>query len=239
MPYALLDDGDHYEKAYYGLFLHDEFPAYEQFWNAFVTPLTNRPDDVHFKTDAQLAAIGRLPEEICIAQLNYSVFRHLVRVYDIRVAPPVSVDGLYAGMSALVGAQDTAFEVLERFRHLGRYDPWLAKRDKQVKGGPKGGQEAQNAWKKRNNYPLQDIRDYRNNLMHGRTMPGISINGSPRFPLIGQEQQYLDWRRLTGLPINALPLHDLAEPSDILNGAWNCTVAYIQAQWTTELLPHV
>jgi len=51
-PYALPDDGDQYEKAYYGLFLDHQFPAYEQFWNAFVTPLTNRPDDVHFKTDA-------------------------------------------------------------------------------------------------------------------------------------------------------------------------------------------
>jgi len=46
MPYALPDDGDQYEKAYYGLFLDHQFPAYEQFWNAFVTPLTNRPDDV-------------------------------------------------------------------------------------------------------------------------------------------------------------------------------------------------
>src|ERR1700758_622274 len=116
MPYTLPNDGDEYEKAYYGLFLHGEFSAYEEFWSAFVTPLTNRPNDIQGKTDAELAAIGRPPEDICISQLHYSVFRHLVRAYDIRVAPPVSVDGLYSGISALVGAQDTAFEVLERFR---------------------------------------------------------------------------------------------------------------------------
>jgi len=178
-----------------------------------------------------------VPEEICIAQLNYSVFRHLVMAYDIRVAPRISVDGLYAGMSALVGAQDTAFEVLERFRNLGQYDPWLDKR--RVKGGPSGGQEAQKAWKAHDTCPLQDIRDYRNSLMHGRTMPGVSIDGSVRFPVIGQELQYLDWRRIIGVPINALPLHDFATSGDILNDAWNRTVAYIQAKWTAELLPHV
>jgi hypothetical protein len=237
MPYTLPNDGDGDEKAYYGMFLLGEFPAYEQFWSAFVTPLTNRPNDIQGKTDAQLAAIGRSPEDICISQLHYSVFRHLVRAYDIRVAPPVSVDGLYTGISALVGAQDTAFELLERFRHPGKYDPWVDRN--RVKGGPMGGQEAQKAWKKHDKYPLQDIRDYRNNLMHGRTMPGIFVNGSPRVPAIGHELQYLDWRQITALAPNVLPLHDFAEPSDILNDAWNRTIAYIQAKWTAELLPHI
>ncbi len=71
-----------YEKSYYGMFLHVEFPAYEEFWNAFVTPTTNRPNDIQSKNDAELAAIGRPPEDICISQLHYSVFRHLVRVLE-------------------------------------------------------------------------------------------------------------------------------------------------------------
>ena len=153
------------------------------------------------------------------------------------MALPVRVDRLYAGISALVGAQDTAFEILERFRCPGQYDPWLDRR--RVKGGPIGGQEAQKAWKKHDNYPLQEIRDYRNNLMHGRTMPGIFINDSPRVPTIGQELKYLDWRRITAVAPNALPVQDLAEPHDILNESWNRTIAYIQSKWTAELLPHV
>jgi hypothetical protein len=161
----------------------------------------------------------------------------LVRAYDIRVAPPVSVDGLYTGISALVGAQDIAFEVLERFRNRGQYDPWLDRR--RVKGGPIEGQEAQKAWKIHDTFPLQDVRDYRNNLMHGRTMPGIFVNGLLQVPVIGRELQYLDWRRITALPMNALPLHDFAEPGGILDDAWNRTIAYIQAKWTAELLPHV
>jgi hypothetical protein len=237
MPYTLPLDGDEYEKHYYDLFLHAEFPAYEDFWSAFITPLTNRPDNIQGKTDAELAAIGRSPEDICISQLHYSVFRHLVRAFDIRMAPPISVDMLYAGFSALVGAQDTAFEILERLRHPGQYDPWLDRR--RVKGGAIGGQEAQREWKKHDNNPLQGIRDYRNNLMHGRTMPGIFVDGSPRIPALGHELQYLDWRRITAVAPGALPLHDFAEPADILNDAWNETVAYLQTKWTTELLPNI
>jgi hypothetical protein len=104
MPYTLPDDGDGYERFYYGSFLHAEFPAYEQFWSTFVTPLSNRPNNIQGKTDAELAAIGRFPEDICISQLHYSVFRHLVRAYNVRTAPPVSVDGFtpaYPHWSAL------------------------------------------------------------------------------------------------------------------------------------------
>lgn|SRR5262249_5998696 len=42
------------------------------------------------------------------------------------------------------------------------------------------------------------IRDYRNNLMHGRTMPGIGIAGFICVPIIGREFRYLDWRLVTG-----------------------------------------
>jgi len=237
MPYKLLNHGDECEKLYYWKFLHAEFPAYEQFWSEFLTPLTNRPHNIQGKTDAELLAIGRPPEHICISQLHYSVFRHLVRAFDVRITQPVSVDGLYAGIAALVGAQDTAFEVLERFRNPGKYDPWLDRC--RVKGGPIGGQEAQKAWKKHDNYPLQSIRDYRNNLMHGRTMPGIFVNGSPRVPRIGHELRYLDWRRITALAPNVLPIHDFAEPNEILNEAWGRTIGYIQLKWAAELLPHI
>ena len=237
MPFTLLAHGDGYEQRYHPLFLHVEFPAYEEFWLRFIVPLTNRPNDIQFKTDAELAAIGRVPQDICIAQLHYSVLRNLVRAFDIRGAAAVSVDLLCAGMSALVGAQDTAFDLLERFRHRAQYDPWLDKR--RVAGGPIGSREAQKAWKQYDNYPLQDIRDYRNNLVHGRTMPGIGIGGVICVPVIGRELLYLDWRHVTGVAPAALPVHDFAEPATILTDAWNRTVAYIQSKWTTELLPHV
>lgn len=237
MPHTLQADGDGYEQRYAPLFLRAEFPAYEEFWKRFIIPLTNRPVDIQFKTDAALATNGRTPQDVCIAQLHYSVFRNLVRAFDIRGAAPVTVDSLCSGMSALVGAQDTAFDLLERFRHPHQYDPWLDKR----RGGRGlgGSKEATGAWQRSDNKPLQDIRDYRNNLMHGRTMPGIGIGSLICVPIIGRELQYLDWRRVTGIAPTSLPVHDFAVPTAILTDAWNRTVAYIQAKWTTELLPNI
>jgi hypothetical protein len=119
-----------------------------------------------------------------------------------------------------------------------QYGPWLVKRRKSA--GPTGGsQEAQEAWKKHHNFPLQDIRDYRNNLVHGRTMPGIRIGNSICVPAIGRELQYLDWRHVTGVASGALPVHDFAEPATILADAWSRTVTYIQSKWETKLLPNV
>jgi hypothetical protein len=237
MPYTLQADGDGCERHYYPLFLHAEFPAYEEFWERFVIPLTNRPNDIQFKTDAALAAAGRTPQDICIAQLHYSVLRNLVRAFDVRGAAPFTVDLLCVGISALVGAQDTAFDLLERFRHPAQYDPWLDKR--RLPGGAVGSREATRAWQQHDNLPLQDIRDYRNNLMHGRTMPGIGIAGAIHVPVIGREFHYLDWRRVTGVAAAALPVQDFAEPATILTDAWNRTLAYLQLKWTTELLPNV
>jgi hypothetical protein len=230
-------DGDDYERHYDPLFLHAEFPAYEQFWTQFAIPLTNRPNDIQFKTDAGLAASGRTPQDVCIAQLHYSVFRNLVRTFDVRGAAPLTVDLLCVGMSALVGAQDTAFDLLERFRHPAQYAPWLDKR--RVPGGPLGSREATRAWQQHDNFPLQDIRDYRNNLTHGRIMPGIEIGGVIRVPVIGREFDYLDWRRVTGVAAAALPMQDFEEPATILTDAWNRTIAYIQSKWATELLPNI
>ena len=71
------------------------------------------------------------------------------------------MDALTEGMVRLVGAQYVAFELLGRYLNPGTYDPWL----------PDSSIAARRFWKDRENYPLQDIRNYRNNLVHGN--PGI------------------------------------------------------------------
>jgi len=86
--FTLLTDGDFLEKKYWNLFIENEFSNYEKFWEKFIVSLTNRPSDIHFKTDDELKKTGKtekeIHREICIAQLHYSVLRHLARVYELR-----------------------------------------------------------------------------------------------------------------------------------------------------------
>ena len=84
ITYRLAIDGDYLERHYWGLFIKDQFPSYEKFWLDFVVPLTNRPYNIDFKTDAELTKIGKSALDLCIAQLNYSILRHLIRCFDIR-----------------------------------------------------------------------------------------------------------------------------------------------------------
>lgn len=181
-PYTLSVDGDGLERACYSPFIKTEFPAYEEFWAKHIVPLTNRPANIQFKDDAVLALGGHSHQNICIAQLHFSVLSNLSRAYAARKSPGRS-DLLYAGISALVAAQDTAFDLLERSRNPHLYGPWLAIKQ----GGLLGSREARKAWQDSNSRPLEDIRRYRNSLMHGRTMPGIQIRGAVCFPMIGRE----------------------------------------------------
>ena len=191
-PYTLENDGDGFEQHYWSLFLSTEFSEYEQFWVKHVTPLTNRPVDIHFKDDPTLVAEGHTPEDICIAQLHYSILRHLTRVYEIRRQQHLNLDLLTDVFVRLTGAQDVAFEMLERYINRGSYDPWLSIRQ----DGIAGSREARQNWQRNNNHPLQDIRNYRNHLVHGRMMPSVRAD-TFYLPSIGQEQQYFDWRTIT------------------------------------------
>ena len=64
-------------------------------------------------------------------------------------------------MSALSAATNTAFELLSRClnpKTHERDEPWSEQEGKKVR----------DAWRQRDNRPLQELRNYRNVLMHGR-----------------------------------------------------------------------
>jgi hypothetical protein len=60
------------------LFVKPEFPSYERFWQKHCVPLTNRPVDIQLKSNAELTALVKKDEDVAIAQLHYTVLRHLL-----------------------------------------------------------------------------------------------------------------------------------------------------------------
>ena len=226
---TLQNDGDSFEKHYYDLFIAKEFPSYEQFWLKFVVPMTNRPKDIHLKSSRELSAIGRGDHDICISQLHYSILRHLARACEIRTIHPLNINGLTEGMVRLAGAQDVAFELLERYLNPGNYDPW-------VSGGKKGSKQARKDWQNKENFPLQKFRDYRNNLVHGRVLPSI-IGKDCYVPKIGLENRYFDWRLITDNPnIYQLIGVDFLTSNEVLEETWNETINYIETSWRKHIV---
>lgn len=226
MPeYRLAIDGDSLEKFCWDKFIQNQFPSYEIFWQRFVVPITNRPFDIHAKTDDELKKISKSAHDICLSQLHYSVLRHLLKVYLIlNSQKPIGLDELTDGMVRLGGALDVAFELLERFKNPTKYDPWLVKKNNNTLGS----KNARENWQKTNSYPLQDIRDYRNHLVHGRLVP--SINGL--LPKIGKEKYYLDWRKVTDpKQVQNLNLEDFTSPQQILIESWNQVLTYLEENW--------
>lgn len=229
--YRLATDGDQLEKDYWLLFIKNEFPSYEKFWLKFVAPLTNRPDNINFKTNGELAVLNKSEVDLCIAQLNYSTLRHLIRCFRVKELLTNTfgmdkidqqLDLLIEGLTRLVGAQDNAFELLERIKNPNGYTPFTEK----------PGDKARKKWKEDNNFPLQSIRNYRNGLIHGRLLPGIVDDQRLCLPAIGKVDSYLDWRLITQ-PSSQTEEYkkDFISVLTILESAWNETVTYLENNW--------
>lgn len=228
ISYTLQSDGDDLEKACKGLFLDTEFQQYELFWTKFVIPLTNRPTDIHFKTDAELQLIGKSKNDICIAQLHYTILRHLARVYELRTIEPISLDQFIEAMTRLLAALDVADELLERNRN-NSYDAWSESE----------GKKAREKWRHSSD-PLKHLRQYRNHLVHGRVQPAIVIQGTYirfRVPKFGKEQEYLDWRKVTSGSIGSggKIRTEFDSPNNLINQAWIELLQYLESSWKQNL----
>jgi hypothetical protein len=243
--YHLSSDGDSIEQEYYAKFIADNFPSYERFWERFVIPLSKRPNNGQLRDDKELAQIGKGPRDVCIAQLHYSVLLHLVWAYQINLHREITYDQVLFGLTAICGAQDLAFELLERYCNPTQYQPWPFLDEKYGKLKDDG-KRARRNWMEKNKNPLQDIRDYRNNLIHGRMSPSIYFldsRGKIRIqclPRIGKELEYSDWRRVTDANsfeiITKLMPGDFVKAKEITLEAWEKTLIYLEAKWKEHLL---
>jgi hypothetical protein len=239
--YRLALDGDSVEREYWSIFIQCEFPVYESFWQQHIVPLTNRPYNIHFKSVAELNTMNKTDNDVCIAQLHYTVLIHFIRVFHLRSIPDdmFTVQNLSEGLIWLVSAQDLAFEILTRFKNSTTYHPWFA--NKYKSGGKDASQEARSAYQSAYqsahiNRPLQNIRDYRNNLAHGRMLPLI-VTDRLRLPKIGIEDTYFDWRKVTD-PQNTPGYNeiDFVPIKSILEQAWLETRDFVNQKWQEELL---
>lgn len=232
--YRLAVDGDNLERICWPLFLQNQFPGYETFWQRYVVPLSNRPHNIYLKTDEELDRIGKTHHDVCIAQLHYTVLKHLHRTFVVLSSGDAMTEAeLTEGIVRLSSALDVADELLERFTNPASYEPWK-------ETGKRSGKTAREEWRNKRRRkrgkkiePVEGLRYYRNHLVHGRIMP--SINGL--YPEIGRESNYFDWRKVTD-PRNlaSLDLSHFRGPREILASAWDSTLTYLRDMWDQHLL---
>jgi hypothetical protein len=236
-PFTLAADGDGLEQQCKTFFLDQHFPNYEEFWIKEVVVVTNRDQispNIHFKNDAELANVQKNIHSIVFAQLHYTILRHLARAYSLNqiLYPPIDI--FQESMAHISSVSDIADELLERFsKHKSNqypYDPW----------NEKHGSNARRAWRGGPNAPLQNIRDYRNRLVHGRMLPFALRQVAPGkqevlVPKIGQESAYQDWRVVTQANWGTL-VTDLEGAQPVAIAAWNEVVKYCNDQWALHLL---
>ena len=111
--YFLNKDGDPLEKEYWSKFIKKDFPSYEKYWQIFIVPLTRRPHGKHFKNIEELKKINKNEYDVYLAQLHYTIFKHLVRAYEVvNSSKRLNYDSLVEGLVRICGALDVADDKL-------------------------------------------------------------------------------------------------------------------------------
>ena len=133
-------------------------------------------------------------------------------------------------MYHICSAQDVAFEFLQRNKTPNQFEAWTPKK-KFSPIGNSGSEGALRKWQSENNNPLQDIREYRNHITHGRMSPSILHQDKVLLPKIGNEILYLDWRLITDSYPPLKVIADFDSIDNILFSAWQTTLAYFEVEW--------
>jgi len=231
VQYRLAIDGDRLEKYYWGLFIQNYFPSYEVFWQKYTVPLTKRPDSIHFRRNEELSRIGKSENDLCIAQLAYSAVINLGHCFEILNKFEIGQNDIFEqrdllieSFARLIGAQDNIFELLER-----KSNP-VYKTFNTISG-----KTAKDFWQNKNGRPLELIRKYRNNLIHGGIHSAITGNVNQIwFMKVGTEGKYQDWRIVTNRcegnekEFEEKVKPDFILPFDVLKGALEETIKYFE-----------
>lgn len=224
--YYLLKDGDYYEKKYWGRFIKQKFPSYEKFWQKYIVPITNRPKNIHIKTDIELKKIGKSKYDVQIAQLHYTVLRHLIRANKIldslEFGQYLTLDKFVEFIIRICAATDVADELLERFTNKNDYKVW----------DEEDGKNARFSWRNRNKDNLKNIREYRNYLLHCPLLPTIP----DKYPKIDLQGKYCDWRTITHLKEIPEEIEKDFDSFNLIAGIiWLRVLYYLEDNWKRVL----
>lgn len=222
--YKLYKDGDILEQKYWDKFIKKDFPSYERYWQEYIVNLTNRPFNVRFKNIEELKKINKCEHDVYLAQLHYTVLKHLVRVFNILEPSKIfQYDKFFEGISRICSALDVADEFLERIHDPKKYTPWNIY----------SGEAARKNWIRTNkNENMQTIRYYRNYLMHCPLLP--SFHGI-LYPKIEHLHKYYKWVSLSNSKEDYK--NDFDTTFNILKDTWLKVLQYLEHNWN-EFLKH-
>ena len=224
--------GDQFERDFWPLFIRDQFPSYETFWQKFVFPL-RQEGSINFKSGGEL--LNNIQQAHHIAQLNYGTVRHLIRCYQIILSLEktfglAQYDLFVEYLARIVGALDNGDELLARHTWPDKYT------GEQTDKIRNEGDGARKAWRKEIGDPLKKIRFYRNRVMHGSPPPIVTWQEYVQIiclPDIGKEGSYLDFRLITNSSSenheerkkDFIPVHRIAKQM------WNEVIDYLENNW--------
>lgn len=78
---------------------------------------------------------------------------------------------------------------------------------------------------------MQDIRDYRNHMTHGRLSPVIIEGNKIYVPKISKQNDYLDWRIITDSINTSTSKPDFDYLDNVLEDAWETTITSFEKEW--------
>ncbi len=242
--FKLAIDGDECEKKAYDLFLRDKFPSYEAFWSNFVVELTNRPNDVHLKSDVDLGTIfqresvKQLHQRVAISQLHYSVLRMLLKAWKCMEKSERDVSEVENFFSSIYSAIDISAELFNRFYDMKEgvcdgpdpFDPQSCESDSLRR---------RKNWQKNHDYPedVQELRTYRNLMHHGQAFGSLITPqaGNIALPKPAEVKKYLDWRNV-GASWESSGIRDFLYAKDIVKDAFDCVLSFLETEWRKHLL---
>src|SRR3989338_2364067 len=225
-------EGDQFEKDFWPLFIKDQFPSYEKFWQKFVFPL-RQEGSIHFQSGTE--SLHKIKQNHLIAQLNYVTIRHLIRCFEIlllleKTFDLAQYDLFVEYLARIVGALDNGDELLARQKWSSDYTGEQADKIR------KEGEKAREAWREEIGDPLKKIRFYRNRVMHCSPPPVVTWQEYYQIvclPDIGKESSYLDFRLITNSSSENFEEHkkDFIPVHRIAKQMWNEVIDYLENNW--------